>query len=69
MLRQQTGRNGWLRTAHLGVIFRIAEAFTPENVSEANDAMCEYFDGQIGHIEQRLTELVPERVKLLIFSE
>lgn len=59
--------NGWYMDPDLSIpaIFRIAEAFTPENVSEANDAMCEYFDGQIGHIEQRLTELVPERVRLL----
>ena len=59
--------NGWYIDPALSIpaIFRIAEAFTPEDVSEANEAMCEYFDGQIDHIEQRLTELVPERARML----
>jgi hypothetical protein len=59
--------NGWYIDPDLSIpaIFRIAEAFTPEDVSEANDAMCEYFDGQIVQVEQRLTELVPERARLL----
>lgn len=59
--------NGWYIDPGLSIpaIFRIAEAFTPEDVSEANDAMCGYSDNHLDQIEQRLSDQVPERARLL----
>jgi hypothetical protein len=59
--------NGWYIDPDLSIpgISRIAKFFTPENVAEANDAMCDHFESCLDKTEQRLSEQVPGRARLL----
>lgn len=59
--------NGWYLDPDLSIpaIFRVAEIFTPGDNTEANEAMCEYFDGRADEIELRLTEQLPKRARII----
>lgn len=58
--------NGWYASPDLSIpaMFRLAEAFTPENRDTANEALCDYFESELDAIESRLARQLPERSRL-----
>lgn len=58
--------NGWYASPDLSIpaMFRLAEAFTPENVAAANEALCDYFEGELDAVESHLVSQLPERSRL-----
>ena len=59
--------NGWYASPNLSIpaMFRLAEAFTPENVAAANEALCDYFESELDAVESHLVSQLPERSRLL----
>lgn len=59
--------NGWYASPDLSIpaMFRLAEAFTPENVAAANEALCDYFESELDAVESHLVSQLPERSRLL----
>lgn len=59
--------NGWYASPDLSIpaMLRLAEAFTPENVGAANEALCDYFESELDAVESHLVSQLPERSRLL----